>query len=419
MDPQDRVESVLELIWRVFLRLIIWAALGYFMYRVRSVIGAVIAAAVLAYALLPIVDFLCSYQVRGLGRKPQRLVATLLVFIMLFSGLAVAIKACVTPFQVEFVGVVSNLDASKLNSSVESTLARTNSWAKKFPILYDALPDDVKRLLSPAPSESARQPKGAHETKIVRQPSGSTAFTGIGSAVANWTRNALKASVGYLFRLVDLVLIPVLAFYFILDSRSLKREFVALAPRRRAREVLAMLHEVNQIMRSYIIGQIILCSIAGVIVGLLLKLFDMQYVLILSVFAAVTRAIPVVGPVFSGLAIVVLGLAKSPTLGLYLLIAFSTLHFIESKFIMPKLIGDRMQLHPAMVIIVLLIGAEFFGILGMFMAAPVAAIIRILVRYYLIKPKKLHVWGLMHQEHEVIGPVDAAVEEPLRAASGE
>ncbi len=53
-----------------------------------------------------------------------------------------------------------------------------------------------------------------------------------------------------------------------------------------------------------------------------------------------------------------------------------------------------MQLHPALVIVVLLIGAEFFGILGMFLAAPAAAIIRTLVRYYIIKPKELRVWGL-------------------------
>ncbi len=73
---------------------------------------------------------------------------------------------------------------------------------------------------------------------------------------------------------------------------------------------------------------------------------------------------------------------------------FALLHFAESKLIMPKLIGHRMQLHPALIIIVLLVGAEFFGVLGMFLAAPVASIVRILIRYYVIKPKELRVWGL-------------------------
>ena len=107
-----------------------------------------------------------------------------------------------------------------------------------------------------------------------------------------------------------------------------------------------------------------------------------------------TRAVPIIGPIVAGVVIVLLALIKSPMLGLYMLVFFALLHFVESKFIMPKLIGHRMQLHPALVIVVLLIGAEFFGVLGMFLAAPVAAIIRTLIRYYILKPKELRVWGL-------------------------
>ncbi len=408
MDPQERVESVLELIWRILLRIVIWVGLGYFFYRVRSVAGAILVAVVLCYMLLPSVDFLCSYRVRGLSRKFQRLVATLLVFIMLFSGIIVTVKACIRPFQNEFMGVVSNLDASKLNTTVEKTRRSVAAWVKQFSVLNDALPDDVRNFLY-APDDNAIN------SRLGGDRGSQKTFVRLGSAVRNWTTNAAKSSIGYLFRLVDLILIPVLAFYFILDSRTLKKEFVALAPRRRTKEVLGMLHEVNDIMRSYVVGQIILCVIAGVVVGLLLRLFDMDYVLILSLFAGITRAIPVVGPVVSGAAIVVLAMAKTPTLGLYILIAFSIMHFVESKFIMPKLIGDRMHLHPAVVLIALLIGAEFFGILGMFMAAPVAAIIRVLVRYYLIKPKRLHVWGLTHEEH--VAYVRPA--EPASSTSGE
>jgi predicted PurR-regulated permease PerM len=120
----------------------------------------------------------------------------------------------------------------------------------------------------------------------------------------------------------------------------------------------------------------------------------MPYVAVLSILSGVTRAVPIVGPIVAGIVIVLLATIQSPILGLYMLIFFAGLHFVESKFIMPKLIGHRMELHPALVIIVLLIGAEFFGLLGMFLAAPVAAIIRTLIRYYIIKPKELRVWGL-------------------------
>jgi predicted PurR-regulated permease PerM len=144
----------------------------------------------------------------------------------------------------------------------------------------------------------------------------------------------------------------------------------------------------------------------------------MPYVLILSVFAGVTRAVPIIGPIVSGLAIIFFGLAKAPIIALNLLVFFALMHFAESKFIMPKLIGDRMKLHPAVIIIVLLIGAEFFGILGMFLAAPVAALLRVLVRYYLIKPKELRVWGLSRQRRCAPGDAQPGA-ETLVSAAGE
>ena len=68
------------------------------------------------------------------------------------------------------------------------------------------------------------------------------------------------------------------------------------------------------------------------------------------------------------------------------LIFFTLLHLFESKVLMPKIIGYHMRLHPAIIIIVLLIGSEFFGLMGMFLAAPVAAIIKVLINYYVIRP---------------------------------
>ena len=62
---------------------------------------------------------------------------------------------------------------------------------------------------------------------------------------------------------------------------------------------------------------------------------------------------------------------------------------VESKLLMPKFIGHRIHLHAAVVIIVLLIGAEFFGLLGMFLAAPLAAIGRILIAHYVLRPRRL------------------------------
>lgn len=361
MEAKSRVESVFDLIWGVGIRLVLLFGIGYFVYRVRAVIVAVLLAATLTYAILPAVDFLCKYRVRGMRRKTQRLAATILVFIVLISLSA--------SFMLAFFGRVE-IEVASLSSNTSAYLNQLKEMFDGIQGWYETLSPGYQKLLS-TDSLSKQMER-----------------------VVNWSSVVLKKTVNWLGHVVEVLLIPVLAFYFTLDSRSLKREFVALAPRRARRETLAILHEINCVMRSYVIGQIILCVIAGVVVGVVLSAVGMPYVVLLSILSGVTRAVPIIGPIVAGVVIVLLATIKSPILGLYMLVFFSALHFIESKFIMPKLIGHRMQLHPALVIIVLLVGAEFFGVMGMFLAAPVAAIIRTLIRYYVIKPKELRVWGL-------------------------
>lgn len=361
MEARSRVENVFDLIWGVGLRLVLLVGIGYFVYRVRAVIVAVLIAAVLTYAILPLVDLLCTYRVRGMRRRTQRVVATILVFILLIS-LSVS-------FMLAFFGRIG-IEITGLKDNFGSYVAQLDEMMSSVQKWYGTLSPDLQKVLS-------TDTLGKLQERVI-----------------GFSTSVFKKSVDWLGHVVEVVLIPVLAFYFTLDSRSLKREFVALAPRRARREVLALLHEINCVMRSYIIGQIILCVIAGLVVAVVLSIVRMPYVALLSILSGVTRAIPIIGPIFAGIVIVLLATIQSPMLGLYMLLFFTLLHFVESKFIMPKLIGHRMELHPALVIIVLLIGAEFFGLLGMFLAAPVAAIIRTLIRYYIIKPKELRVWGL-------------------------
>jgi predicted PurR-regulated permease PerM len=185
---------------------------------------------------------------------------------------------------------------------------------------------------------------------------------------------------------VEIVLLPVLAYYFALDSKKLKHEAVAAVPRRRRREVARMIHEFNRIMHSFVIGQAILCLLAGLVVWLLLLALGVRYALTLGILAGVTRAIPIIGPILGGIPIILLTLVTSGMpIALIVLTVFTIMHFVESKFVMPMLIGERMNLHPVVIIIVLLIGQEFGGLLGMFFAAPIAAIIRVIFRRYYLR----------------------------------
>lgn len=355
------VENSIRVIWSLMVRVVIIAASVYLLYRLRSIVISILIAIFLAYALLPAVEWMCKRRIGGIKPKTQRLIATIIVFLAFLAFVAGSITLITAPFTQEVNQFSKNLKS--YSSDIQKLLEQGAAWYAK------AVPADVKGVI------------GKLDWSKV---------TGWIAEQAQRLLNATKSSIGIL---MELILIPVLAFYFVLDYRMLSREAYGIVPAgNKRRAVMRIGRGTGEILQSYVVGQFILCLIAGVLTGLFLWAMGMPYVVVLALFAGITRAIPVIGPVVSGIPIILVGVLNSqgwavPT---YLLLFVTVMHFAESKFIMPRLIGDRMRLHPAVVIIALLIGAELFGVLGMFIAAPVAAVVRDLLRLYYIAPKRRH-----------------------------
>jgi predicted PurR-regulated permease PerM len=243
-------------------------------------------------------------------------------------------------------------------------------WMEWVQQRWEALPPDVRVWLEDKWREAqGSSDLGATLTEQMRHIAHRTAESGI--------------------VLVELILIPVLAFSFLTEWRPLKRELAVVLPAARVKDGLYLLRQTGSILQSYAIGQLILALIAGGVVYALMLLLGVRYALVLAVIAAVTRVIPVIGPIIGAIPIVLMSSLQGWERGLAVLIAFCVMHLLESKIVMPRLIGYRMKLHPAVVIIVLLIGAEFFGMWGMFLAAPAAAVVKVLFHHFLVRPSRM------------------------------
>ena len=351
--------------WKLLVRLALLALTVYFVWRIHTILTDIIVASILAFALVGPVNWLCRRRILKLRPRTQRLGATLLVFLLFGYLVFAGISLMVSPFAAQVHGLAANLPLYQQEISKYAAVLQAD---------YDSLPANLKALL--------------------HRPGGAANGAGDGFSPLPWLQNALLATATGIARIVDFILIPVLAFYFVLDGRALRNEFLALVPRQRVRETLTLLRDSSGIMRAYIIAQLWLCVIAGVVVYAGLSLLHMPYALILGLLAGVTRAIPIIGPILGGIPIVLLAAVLPAAhggglaLAVKVLVFFSLLHLVESKLLMPKFIGHRIHLHAAVVIIVLLIGAEFFGLLGMFLAAPVAAIGRILIAHYVLRPRR-------------------------------
>ncbi len=348
--------------WRMavvwLLRILLIVVFLYALSRVRSLVVTLVVAGVFAYPAAWLVNAICRPLSRRVRPKLVRPFVTLFVFVLYGYLTYLSVRILLIPFQTEVRALIANWP--QYQSEIEQLARDLQAW-------YKDLPPDVRKIVE------------------------SQNVTGVVEASRQWLTQVLSGTVAVIGHIVEIVLIPVLAFYFLTDGRNLKHEFVALLPRRWWRDALWLLRQANLIMENYVIGQLILCIIAGVVVGIGLGLLGVRYTLVLAVLAGITRAIPIIGPIIGGIPIILLVALQYPNnlmVAVNVLIFFSALHFIESKLILPILIGERVKLHPVTVIIVLLVGVEFFGLFGMFLAPPVAAIVRVALLRYWILPQR-------------------------------
>jgi predicted PurR-regulated permease PerM len=202
------------------------------------------------------------------------------------------------------------------------------------------------------------------------------------NALTNTAKRGLGVTVHGVGFAIEMFLVPVLVFYFLADGPSIRRQALFFVPQRYLARTERALDQSDDIFQRYIKGQIVLCAIAFGAVALGLWALDIDFYLLLGAGAGLTRAVPIIGPIVGGLPIiaVILLTTKSLALAFWVIVAFALMHFLESKFLMPAVLGQQLDLHPVLVIVALLVGMQMGGLLGVFLAAPVLAAIKTLVR---------------------------------------
>jgi len=175
---------------------------------------------------------------------------------------------------------------------------------------------------------------------------------------------------------------PFVVFYILMDVDKYKNGFMALIPTSRKADFSELLHEIDLVLGRYIRGQLLVCLVIGVSVTIALLILDIQYAVLIGVFAGVIDIIPYVGVVIGMIPAVIIALFKSPLYALFVLAVLYFIHWSEGHVIVPNVVGQSVGLPPLVVIVSLIIGAETMGILGMFLAVPVASVIRVVVNHF-------------------------------------
>ena len=210
---------------------------------------------------------------------------------------------------------------------------------------------------------------------------------------SNWESAGGVAAtmLGYLSRsgfaligmLTNLVLIPVITFFFLRDWDLIVGRVASMVPRDHIDTVSRLARESSEVLGGFLRGQFLVMVILGVMYGIGLWAVGLDLGILIGIIAGLLTFVPYLGPA-SG---VVLGvLAALMQYGDWkhiagVLAVFGVGQLIESYWLTPKLVGDRIGLHPVAVVFAVLAGGQLFGFLGMLLALPMAAVVNVLLRY--------------------------------------
>lgn len=208
-------------------------------------------------------------------------------------------------------------------------------------------------------------------------------------AIMNTCKNAavsmMPAVSNFMTSVSHLILVPFVTFYMLMDYEEYRISLLSLLPKRRKKEIHSLLGEIDAMLKQYIKGQILVCLIIGTSVTIAMVVLDIPYAILIGAFAGAIDVIPYVGVIISMVPSVLLAMSKGPFYAILTLGILYFIHWLEGHVIIPNIMGQSIKLPPLTVIIALIIGAEMMGLIGMFLAIPIAAIMRVVIEFYIKK----------------------------------
>jgi predicted PurR-regulated permease PerM len=372
--------------WRPTTKYIVAVGLLIFglfvLYLSRSVITLLLFAALIAFLVRPIINFL-DRRLR-FPHGVAVLVTYIIVALVLLLAPLVLIPSVVNGvnylLQIDYEAMIGNL--SDWSQAMLLGLKDTGVEFLGFKIVIDSLIDPI--LLA---TENA----GTVVTPEI--PSISTLINSVGQAFA--------LSYGVAVGLVGTVVSGVISFafliissiYFNLDAHRFRKDFMNLVPQAYKSEMVKLFDQMEIVWESFFRGQVTLMLLIGFVVWLGGSILGLPGAVVLGIIAGVLEVIPNVGSTIAAVPAVIVALIQgsehlpvSNIVFALIVIAFYVLvNFFENTIVLPRVMGEAVKIHPLVVFMGVLVGASVWGIWGALLAAPVIASTRVIVKYLYLR----------------------------------
>jgi predicted PurR-regulated permease PerM len=326
---------------------------GLVLWMARDSIRPFILGLLFVYLLDPLVRWLVRRGVR-------RIFAILIVYVVGIVVVVEFLALMLTPLINELLRFIE--DFPQLAAQLEEQLQRLGEFYQRLEIPVE-IRDWIDSVLAGIGNGGAG---GANLSFLL------PLLTGAGSLI------------GALFAYF---ILPVWVAYILKDKASLVSQFDRALPETWRFDTWAVIKTVERDFGQWVRGQLILGFVVGIatFLGLIVlsQFFPIfgRYAVLLSVIAGLFELVPIIGPIISAVPAVLLAATDSPAAVLAALVLYFLVQQIENNFLVPKIQGDAVQLHPAAVVFAIIVGGSLAGLLGAILALPVTAAFRDVVRY--------------------------------------
>ncbi|MGH9939921.1 MAG: AI-2E family transporter [Blastocatellia bacterium] len=327
-------------------------AVIWLLFTLRMILLLLAFTAIFCYLIAPLVDFFeSSIKIGRFVLRIPHTMAIIIVYLLLGGAVAIALEK-VVPL---------------LSDQLSAFFGNMPNYAKQL--------DAYAKQLTALPNRY-RLPMGWRQSLT----------DGVNATIAGlltWLQAIAFKTVRLAPYLLWFVLIPVLGFFFLKDGKAISNKFLSTLPAADLRyRVTIFLKDVSETLAAYIRAQLLACLLVGGIVGAGLWLLGLPYPLVFAVGAGIFEFVPVVGPLALGVTAILVASFHSWS-NAFLVFAFLAVYrLIHDYVIYPRLISQGVEIHPVVVILAVLGGAEMGGVTGVFLSVPVAALLIVCWRHW-------------------------------------
>lgn len=363
----------------------VWA-LGKVLHIFSPVLWPLAVAAIVSYLLDPVVDFLER-------RKVPRNRAVIFVFVLAVVVLLGIAGALVPRLVVETRELAQRIPsyASQIQDRASEWIERAHAKIDEFNAsrataspTTNAVPDQLQAAPSNTPAEVPWEKKVAQAAV--------SWLKAAGPAIGSWILDQVSRVAAWFGLLTGIALVPVYCYYFLQEKTGIQRNWTNYLPIRESqlkKEIVFVLTSINDYLIVFFRGQVLVAACDAVLYTIGFFAVGLHYALLMGLLAGALSIIPFLGAVLTIVPAVTLAAVQHRDWLHPLLVVgvFAAVQAIEGFVISPKIIGDRVGLHPLTIIIAVIVGTTLFGgILGGILAIPLTAALRVLMFRYVWKP---------------------------------